>query len=440
MKKPKAEQVRCQNKLFQRRRRLIENGMILIVGAGLAGLTCAKVLAEGGHDFVLCEASDEPGGRVKSHVTSNGFIFDAGFQVLLDSYPAARRHLDFAALRAARFGPGALLVGNGSPRLMVNPLRSPLRAPAMLWGSALGVGDQLRLGRLLWAAWSASREQWKNVSADEMLQQFGFSKNFVRKFAQPFFGGVLLDPELSSRADLLLDYLRRFATGVALLPAEGMGALSRQLAGRLPVGSIRYGAPVGELLFRGARVAGAVLENGEVIHAEIVVLAVEEPVMCRLLKLGPPRKARQTAVHYFRARRAFYQGGWLCLPEFSEGSPILHAALLTNATPSLAPKGQHLWSVTVKPDHRAADDSEKISSELAGWFGASAEELDPLELVKVPYALPDQSPGVVSALCGASLPAGVFVTGDATEQASIDGVMSGGEMTARRVIASLKAK
>jgi phytoene dehydrogenase-like protein len=414
--------------------------MILIVGAGLAGLTCAKVLAEGGHDFVLCEASDEPGGRVKSRVTSDGFIFDAGFQVLLDSYPAARRHLDFAALQAGRFGAGALLVGNAPPRLMVNPLRSPLKAPAMFWGGALGVADQLRLGRLLWASWSAPREPWKNASAVEMLQRFGFSKNFVRKFAQPFFGGVLLDPELSSRADLLLDYLRRFATGVALLPAEGMGALGRQLVERLPAGSIRYGSQVGELLFRGRKVAGAVLANGEVIHADTIVLAVEEPVVCRLLKLGPPRKSRQTAVHYFRARRAFYQGGWLCLPEFSEENPILHAALLTSVTASLAPMGQHLWSVTVKPDHPAADDPEKIRRELAGWFGAPADELEPLELVKVPYALPDQSPGAVSALCGAALPAGVFVTGDAIEQASIDGVMSGGETTARRVIASLQAK
>jgi phytoene dehydrogenase-like protein len=219
-----------------------------------------------------------------------------------------------------------------------------------------------------------------------------------------------------------------------------MGALGRQLAGKLPKERIRYGARVGELLFRGESVAGAVLENGEVIHAEAVVLAVEEPALCRLLKLGSPRAARQTAVHYFRAPRAFHRGGWLCLPGFSEESAILHAALLTNVTPSLAPVGQHLWSVTVMPDHPAANDVEKIRRELAGWFLASADELVPLEFVKVRYALPDQSPGVRTALTGAYLPQGVFVTGDAVDQASIDGVMSGGEKTALRVIASLPAR
>ena len=61
--------------------------MIVIVGAGLAGLVCAKCLAERGvQDFVVLEAQSAPGGRVRSCRTPEGFVLDRGFQVLLDFY------------------------------------------------------------------------------------------------------------------------------------------------------------------------------------------------------------------------------------------------------------------------------------------------------------------------------------------------------------------
>jgi len=42
----------------------------IIVGAGLAGLSCARRLQTKGVDYFLIEASDRPGGRVKSDVAS----------------------------------------------------------------------------------------------------------------------------------------------------------------------------------------------------------------------------------------------------------------------------------------------------------------------------------------------------------------------------------
>ena len=51
---------------------------VVIVGAGLASLTCAKVLVEHGAEVVLFEASD--GGRVRTD-EREGFLLDRGFQV-----------------------------------------------------------------------------------------------------------------------------------------------------------------------------------------------------------------------------------------------------------------------------------------------------------------------------------------------------------------------
>ena len=42
--------------------------MIVIVGAGIAGLTCAKYLKDRGAEALVLEASDVVGGRVRTDV------------------------------------------------------------------------------------------------------------------------------------------------------------------------------------------------------------------------------------------------------------------------------------------------------------------------------------------------------------------------------------
>ncbi|MDP1588755.1 MAG: FAD-dependent oxidoreductase, partial [Prosthecobacter sp.] len=67
-----------------------QQSRIVIVGAGLAGLACARVLAAAGREFTLLEASDAVGGRVRTDVL-DGFLLDRGFQIFLPAYPEARR-------------------------------------------------------------------------------------------------------------------------------------------------------------------------------------------------------------------------------------------------------------------------------------------------------------------------------------------------------------
>ncbi|HEX2097882.1 MAG TPA: FAD-dependent oxidoreductase, partial [Rubrobacteraceae bacterium] len=66
---------------------------VIVVGAGLAGLTCAKVLVERGAEIAIFEASDGVGGRVRTD-EKEGFLLDRGFQVYFAAYPVARRHLN----------------------------------------------------------------------------------------------------------------------------------------------------------------------------------------------------------------------------------------------------------------------------------------------------------------------------------------------------------
>src|ERR1700744_2336621 len=96
------------------RDRALRGGMteVVIIGAGLAGLSCALSLEAAGVAVALLEASDGPGGRVRTDLVE-GFRLDRGFQVMLTASPEARRLLDYGALQLRKFEPGALVWHDG---------------------------------------------------------------------------------------------------------------------------------------------------------------------------------------------------------------------------------------------------------------------------------------------------------------------------------------
>jgi phytoene dehydrogenase-like protein len=63
---------------------------VVIVGAGLAGLTCARHLMQKKVSFVVLEADKRIDGRLKTDIYE-GFLLNHGFQVLQTAYPEARR-------------------------------------------------------------------------------------------------------------------------------------------------------------------------------------------------------------------------------------------------------------------------------------------------------------------------------------------------------------
>jgi phytoene dehydrogenase-like protein len=124
---------------------------VVIVGGGLAGLTCARRLQADGVDCTVLEASDGVGGRVRTDEVE-GFRLDRGFQVLLTAYPAAKRWLDYERLELKRFSAGARVWCEGRMHRVSDPWREPgalwatLRAPVGSWA------DKLRIATLRAAA------------------------------------------------------------------------------------------------------------------------------------------------------------------------------------------------------------------------------------------------------------------------------------------------
>ena len=214
---------------------------VIVVGAGLAGLTCARLLSQTGTRVLVLEAADAIGGRLRTDVSPEGFVLDRGFQVVFTAYPALRRVLDLRRLDLRPFDNGAAVVTTGGPVFLRDPIRHPAHAQAAITSRLLTWSDRARLARL---AISLAAANWDGVrdvpdtgrSAELELRVRGFSDPLIESFFRPFLAGIRLRRDLSTSAAVALFDLKMLVSGRAALPARGMQALPEALAADLPAG------------------------------------------------------------------------------------------------------------------------------------------------------------------------------------------------------------
>ena len=415
--------------------------MVLIVGAGLAGLACAIRLHEAGVEWLLLESENNPGGRVATEITHEGYRLDRGFQVLLDSYPTARSLLDFEALQPRYFQSGALMVGDEGWEKMLNPLHHPTWFLSVPLIQSFSLREKILLG-ILGALQSLRSDE--SLLADEAgksalqeISRFGLDGDVLEKFLRPFFAGVFLDNELGTDASVFRYDLKKFALGKALLPAKGMGEIPRQLASRLPSSNQRYDARVQKILRKngeGSLITGVELASGERIEADCVILATEERTTRRLLGLQEQRPWSEVSTFYFTGTHPLYEGGLLVLPE-GKHALVRHFTDLTNTAPEYAPEGKRLLSATVL-NPPAGDLSARVQAEIERFL-PDFNGWDFLREIRIARALPSQNPGFQRLQPERHPIPNLWLAGDQVAHASIDSALASGLRTAGEVISTL---
>ena len=217
---------------------------VAVVGAGLAGLSCARALHRAGRRVVVLEASDAVGGRVRTDEV-DGFRLDRGFQVMLTGYPELRANVDLDALDLRAFSPGVTVRRGGRFRRLADPTREPSSALG-----ALGVATPLDGARLLaWRHHVLSTPGNELATAPqsttaELLEGRGFSRELREAFFRPFLAGTFFDDAMSTSSRLTELVFRSFFRGDVAVPAHGMQRLPDQLASELPDDAVRLSSPV----------------------------------------------------------------------------------------------------------------------------------------------------------------------------------------------------
>lgn len=406
---------------------------VVIIGGGLAGLTCAKVLHAYGIEFVLLEGSDGVGGRVRTDEV-DGFLLDRGFQVLLTAYPETQRQLDYAALDLKPFEPGSIIRMNDRFQRMSDPWRRPQHAIQTATSAVGGLLDKLKVGKLRWSAGRGSIEslfERTDRTTLEELQKLGFSEKIIDHFFRPFLGGVFLDADLETSCRMLYFVFRMFSQGDTSVPAAGMGAISDQLAGCLPGGSVRLNARVAELAND-----KVVLESGQAIPCSKVVLATEQSAAAKLLpelSAGlPPRSVRCV---YFSAAEPPIRDRMLVLNGTKTGV-VNNLCVPSQVSPSYAPQGQSLISASVLDDTIDENSlTQAVKSDLRLWFGDVVDSWKHLRTYNIKYALPNQTtPAFNPAIQPSVVRDNLYVCGDYRTNGSINGAMLSGRLAAEKIV------
>jgi len=402
---------------------------VIVVGAGLAGLCCARRLGQRGFSAVVLEASDGIGGRVRTDQVM-GFRLDRGFQVLLTAYPEARAVLDYAALRLHAFYPGALVRFGGRFHRVADPWRNPLDGVAGALSPIGSLADKLRVARLRQRVCAGSLEDLfarPETTGDRLLRESGFTDAMIDRFFRPFLGGVTLDRSLGASSRMLEFVLRMFARGDAALPADGMGAIPAQIAASLPAGSVRLAAPVAAI-----EAGRCILRSGEVIEGRAVVVAAEGPESARLLDLPAPSRGRAVTCLYYAAERAPIAEPILILDGDGRG-PVNNLCVPSAVAPGYAPPGEALVSATVlgNPTDDDEDLDVAVRLQMTEWFGAGVRNWRRLRTYRIDHALPGtDTPTRDAPDRSIRLRPGLYVCGDHRSSASIHGAMISGRHAA----------
>jgi protoporphyrinogen oxidase len=409
---------------------------VIIVGAGLAGLTCAKVLGERGAEVAVFEASDGVGGRVRTD-EHDGFLLDRGFQVYFTSYPVSKKHLDYGALDLRAFDPGAAIHRGPESSVLSDPFRDPKALVPSLLSDAATLGDKLRTldlaARTVRGGISAGAENGKpDTSTLEYLRASGLSERYIDSFFRPFYGGIFLNRGLSTSSRVLRFTLRMLATGSTVVPALGMGGIPHQLASRLPEDAVSLHSPVEALLREGERVVG-VRVAGEEHEADAVVVATDAPAAGTLTGEAVPEGAVGEVCLYYETDGL--GSGKKILLNAKDGAFVNNAVEISNVSEKYAPPGRHLLSAVALTGLDLPDEElyRRGIEDLSRWYPGA--DFRPLALYRIPYGQFAQPPGIHESLPenGTQTP-GLVLAGEYTEDASINGSMLSGEKAAEAVL------
>lgn len=412
---------------------------VIVIGAGLAGLRCAELLAAHGLDIVVVEAADAVGGRQRTDIV-DGFRLDRGFQVLNPAYPALRRSVDLDALALGSFPVGVRVRTADGIAELRHPIRHPLSIITSLRSGLVNGRAAVAFAR--WAAPGLVRPLSRLARNDVALRDgwdaAGLRGPLRSAVLEPFLAGVLAEDrgETSNAFAQLL--VRYFVLGRPGLPAQGIAAVPEQLAAnaRTAGADIRLGAGARGISVSGQGVEVAVVD-GEPVRAARVVVAVGPDAVDDLTDL--PRPATNGLQTWWLAAAEPPTASALLTVDGRGRGPVVNTVVMTHTVPSYAPAGRHLIAATsLMPRGSDPADENEIRRHLSEIWGTEVNAWEVIRRDDIADALPAQR-APLTAPRSPRHAERLYIAGDHRDTASIQGALASGERAARAILADAGA-
>ncbi|MFE9627100.1 NAD(P)/FAD-dependent oxidoreductase [Streptomyces sp. NPDC006527] len=452
---------------------------VVVVGAGVAGLSAAHRLISAGVTTAVLEAAPCVGGRMATEKV-DGFRLDHIGQLLSTAYPELALTPGLDALVLRPFAPGVLLhsdgrrhragaqTGAGGARSALHAVRAlasaprpgalprprpgasravPLPgrragtpwqagpAPRVRAGAPLGTAvDQARLGAALTrlAATPAERLLRRpEAPAAEALAARGLPARTIDGFLRPLLAALLCDPDLTTSSRCADLALRAFAAGRLCLPEGGAEVLPELLARTLPQGTVHTGVRATAVSTTSVTTA----EHGE-FRCRAVLVATDARTAAELLPgLRVPDFHPVTVLHHTTDDPP--STGASLLLDADRGGPVAHTAITSRVDPSRAPAGRTLISSTVLGTPPPGVDTA-VRMHLSRLYGTSTARWETLAVHHTPEAVPAmRAPHDLRR--PVRLLAGLYVCGDHRDTSTVQGALHSAHRAAAAILSDLGA-
>ncbi|WP_026775506.1 FAD-dependent oxidoreductase [Polaribacter sp. Hel_I_88] len=406
---------------------------IHIIGAGISGLIAAQILENHGYQPTILEATNSVGGRVKSDIV-DGYTLDHGFQVLLTSYPAAKKYLNYDDLELQEFLPGATIFKNSKMQTIGDPLRSFSLLFPTLFSSIGTFADKakiLKLNTLLKKKKIAAIFKTKETSTLQYLQDFGFSESIINDFFKPFFSGIFLEPNLETSSRMFEFVYKMFGDGLAVVPKNGIQEISNQLKSNLKNTTFKFNSPVKEVKDK-----EIILQDKAVLESHFSIIATEASTLISNLK-NQETAWKSCETLYFETDKRVIEKPLIGL--IADENSLINNIFYHTSLPTSTKNTKELLSVTVVKEHNLSDLNLilRVTEDLKRFCNIDVKKF--LKHYHIKNALPKLTNLQYEiSSTETKLKATVFLAGDQLLNGSLNAAMIAGERAAMGVIQTLE--